>query len=384
MIVNSGMQRSESLPGAWSPQCSDTMRKSVRENRKNLCPRRAPHKSHAHHLLEAFTRRGRNEGYGEFNEQVKQHSKSPSSSDVAKQAQGTETTTQPDVTLKKDVELQNERTRPRLFSKASEATGCKDTGVRSVRSPAGKPDDKLEREQESDEQIYTAPPKQEKPEKVSEAVLARKLNMPFDILKEACAIFKKYSDYEAGVGGEERDIGQARLDMNDFVKVVCDLCEVSSADQLSPDYLDETFRTADRDCSGFIDVEEFCLWHASASFAEEMVISEKDQQIRDISRKVQIPIVDIERFWTNFCKFDEDGSGNIEYEEFTELLHVLMKVPKGHVLPKERVQSLWRQADADGSGEINFHEFVVFYIQRFGYDPNNSEFDFASFYKIGR
>jgi Ca2+-binding EF-hand superfamily protein len=323
-------------------------------------------KSHASQLLEAYTRRGR-DGQGAFHEKVKsKYVTLRDDSGLSQQVAGVNENGQEARTLKDGVQLPLDRS----ASKPSEQGGDFKT-----RSPVGQSDNRFN---DGDEEIVVIV-KEEKQEKVSEAVLARKLNMPFDVLRDACDTFRKYSDYRRGM-----DLGEAKLDMNNFTTVICELCNVPNPNDLHPDFVDETFRTADRDCSGFIDVEEFCVWHASASFSEEMVLNEKDQQIRNISRNVQIPLIDVERFWTAFRKFDTDGSGNIEYEEFTDLLHVLMKVPKGHVLPKERVQSLWRQADADGSGEINFEEFVMFYIQRFGYDPNKSEFDFASFYKVRR
>eukprot|EP00930_Biecheleria_cincta_P056192 TRINITY_DN4235_c0_g2_i1.p1 TRINITY_DN4235_c0_g2~~TRINITY_DN4235_c0_g2_i1.p1 ORF type:complete len:445 (-),score=83.79 TRINITY_DN4235_c0_g2_i1:18-1283(-) len=355
MIVKSSMQRSESLPGEWSREDTVSTRKSLRKREKN----------HASQLLEAYTRRGR-DGQGAFHDKVKgRYSTFQNSSEASRQVPGDAANSQEALTLKDGVQIPLDRT----ASKHSEHGGDP-----KARSPVGQADTFFD----SDAEVVSAP-KEEKFEKVSEAVLARKLNMPFDVLRDACDTFRKYSDYRPGM-----DIGQARLDMHNFVKVVCDLCNVPNADALHPDFVDETFRTADRDCSGFIDVEEFCVWHASASFAEEMVLSEKDQQIRNISRTVGIPLVDVERFWSAFRRFDTDGSGEIDSEEFTMLLHILMKVPTGHVLPNERVQALWRQADSDSSGEINFEEFVMFYIQRFGYDPNRSEFDFSSFYKVGR
>eukprot|EP00930_Biecheleria_cincta_P056191 TRINITY_DN4235_c0_g1_i1.p1 TRINITY_DN4235_c0_g1~~TRINITY_DN4235_c0_g1_i1.p1 ORF type:complete len:416 (-),score=81.55 TRINITY_DN4235_c0_g1_i1:66-1313(-) len=356
MRTKSSMQRSESLPGSWSKNTSESMRKSSRENRRRI-------KNHASQLLEAYTCRGRN-GSGTFHDTVRsKYTMFRNGRDSSMQVPGIGAIGKGALTLQDGVEFPADR----IPSKRSVPSGD-----RRARSPVGQANNV-----DDGELAPVETKKEEKIDKVSEAMLARNLNMPFNILKEACEIFRKYSDWQYGM-----DIGQAKLDMNEFVKVICDLCSVPSANDLPPDFVDETFRTADRDCSGYIDVEEFCVWHASASFSEEMVLNSKDRQIRDISRKVNMPLIDIERFWMAFCRFDSDGSGNIEYDEFKNVLQVLMKVPAGHELPPERVHGLWRQADSDGSGEINFEEFVLFYIQRFDFDPNESEFDFSNFYKM--
>lgn len=345
------MQRSNSVPGSWNKETGDSMRKSSRESRKHVS------KNYASQLLEAYTYRGR-DGSGTLHSKVRsKYLTLRNSGDMSKQV--------PEL---------NKGARTRKDGGEASRSNSKHSDEASGDKKVGQTD-----RLDDGDRANTETKREDRTEKVSEAVLARKLNMPFDVLRDACTIFRKYSDFRAGYG---MDLGQAKLDMNDFTKVICDLCDVPDADSLHPDFVDETFRTADRDGSGFIDVEEFIIWHASASFSEEMVISAEDQLIREIGRKTMMPLNDLERFLTAFRKYDLDGSGEIEFDEFNNLVHVIMKVPPGLTLPHERVQSLWRQADADGSGAITFEEFVLFYIARFGYDPTRSDFDFTSFYKI--
>lgn len=215
---------------------------------------------------------------------------------------------------------------------------------------------------------------------LSEAVLARKLGMPFDFLRDACETFKQFSNYsQTGL------LRKSEVSMDDFSKVLCHCCNVTSVDELDAEFVDEHFRSADRDGSGSIDVEEFCIWHSSASFAEDFNLDESALEIRRISRRLGVNLVDVEKYHTMFRKFDSDGSGLIEYEEFARLLIQLLKVPEGHVLPPERVAGLWREADSDGGGEIDFEEFCKFYINRFVGDAGfHEDFDFSSFYKSVR
>ena len=49
-----------------------------------------------------------------------------------------------------------------------------------------------------------------------------------------------------------------------------------------------------------------------------------------------------------FDKFDEDGSGLLDEEEFAQAMHVL-----GLRLSKAEYQLLFKEYDADGSGEID-------------------------------
>jgi len=213
---------------------------------------------------------------------------------------------------------------------------------------------------------------------ISEAMLARKLGMPFDMTHEACVLFRQFSDYNV-----TENMLESRLNMDNFCGVLCELCKVGGIADLEDEFVRSAFKTADRDGGGDIDVEEFNIWYSSFGFSEEMNLTPADKELRDLSRALDIPLLDIERFSRAFKRFDLDGSGSIEFDEFSQLLYKLMKVPAGQVLPPDRVKKLWREADVDGSGDVNFAEFCHFYCARFDQQDGGS-FDFSSFYSSVR
>lgn len=100
-----------------------------------------------------------------------------------------------------------------------------------------------------------------------------------------------------------------------------------------------------------------------------------------LCRKLGISILDMDRYRQYFNNFDLDNSGYIDKAEFENLLTKLLKVPRGHSLPTQRVATLWKQADIeanrrrvatlweqtdlDGNRKIDFEEFVTFYVKHF-------------------
>lgn len=190
--------------------------------------------------------------------------------------------------------------------------------------------------------------------------LAQSLHMPWEDLKNAVHLFKQHAGNLAAV-----DFQDIALTKEQFSKVFCEMCHVESLDQISPELLQSTFRTADRDGNGNVDIEEFALWFSSHSFSEEIVLDKASLEVRRLARKLDLPLMDIDRYKKTFDKYDTDGSGLIEYDEFDDLLQSLLKTTEALRLPHERVQNLWRSADTDGSGELDFEEFVAFYMRYF-------------------
>jgi len=174
-----------------------------------------------------------------------------------------------------------------------------------------------------------------------------------------------------------------RLDMNNFSEVLCSVCQVDNIHLLPPDFVESAFQSADRDSGGDIDVCEFIDWYSAFSFSEKMVgLTEASQEVRTLARRLETEVVAIERYKIAFEKFDLDGSGFIESEEFTNLVNLLLKAPHGYCLPNERVQSLWREADKDSSGYIDFEEFCEFYMKRFDQkDASERRYNFSDYYR---
>ena len=65
-----------------------------------------------------------------------------------------------------------------------------------------------------------------------------------------------------------------------------------------------------------------------------------------------------------FDKVDEDGSGEIEYEEFRRLCRKL-----DARIEQDRIDEAWKAIDADGSGGIDFTEFREWWYSPAGQVP---------------
>jgi Ca2+-binding EF-hand superfamily protein len=198
--------------------------------------------------------------------------------------------------------------------------------------------------------------------------VSKELDMPYGPLMLAVNVFDKYASHPEG--GYDPD---ARLLMHDFMKVLDELCTAGSIEDLPQEYIHSAFITADRDEGGDIDLMEFCIWYSSHSFDEEMSLTTDELERRQLARKLKVDIMDLERYQKAFGEYDTDGSGNIDMEEFQNILNACLKLPPGQSLSQDRTDAFWRECDTDGSGEVDFEEFVVFYQKYFettdGTDP---------------
>jgi len=61
----------------------------------------------------------------------------------------------------------------------------------------------------------------------------------------------------------------------------------------------------------------------------------------------------LEEFKQAFYAFDDDGGGSIGKEELTQLLEAL-----GENLTEDEIGAMMREVDEDGSGQIDFEEFL--------------------------
>ena len=70
-----------------------------------------------------------------------------------------------------------------------------------------------------------------------------------------------------------------------------------------------------------------------------------------------------------FDKYDADGSGQIEKDEFKLMMTDLVCVGKlkGLEVPNGLLEDQWLSVDHDGSGEVDFDEFCEWYF--FAYIP---------------
>jgi len=199
-------------------------------------------------------------------------------------------------------------------------------------------------------------------------VLARDLRVLRDILKQAYDIFDEICPRPVPDKPKSRKsvvdfdiLQEGQIDQEGFANVLCRLTGADDASKLSDTLLWQAFRDADGDCSKSIGFFEFALWYSRHGFTENLLLSVGQKEVRDIARKYNLPLGEVEQYKRKFDGYDEDCSGEIEYDEFEKLIINLVKVPPGCELPPSRIKQFWIEADVDRSGAICFEEFLVFY-----------------------
>eukprot|EP00929_Paragymnodinium_shiwhaense_P099591 TRINITY_DN6131_c0_g1_i3.p1 TRINITY_DN6131_c0_g1~~TRINITY_DN6131_c0_g1_i3.p1 ORF type:complete len:359 (+),score=74.50 TRINITY_DN6131_c0_g1_i3:67-1143(+) len=198
--------------------------------------------------------------------------------------------------------------------------------------------------------------------------LSKQLNLPFDETHRAVKIFVEYT---GSLEGE--DAAAAKMFRIQFKNCLQYVMQVrGQKEDVNQKITDRCFATCDRDNSGYIDVEEFCIWYTSESFSKEMVLDEKTHQLRNFAEEHGIAIPDLDRYQSYFNKFDCDGSGEIDYEEFCQLVTMLWKIPKNLEIPESRLRNFWKTADLDGGGSLDFQEFVLWY-RKYCENPNGED-----------
>lgn len=188
--------------------------------------------------------------------------------------------------------------------------------------------------------------------------LAFRVGLPQQVAKEAAHLFKRFAEFPNG-----GNIFDGRLPISRLTDVLVALCDVSDASELDKKFAERASRAADRDSRGFMGVEEFAIWYSSFCFAEEVSVEPQVRQTRELARFMGLEIWAIEKFRVAFDKYDADGSGEIEFDEFSDMVQELLKIPSGHELPYDRLMTMWRTADMNQKGFLDFREFCFFYVR---------------------
>eukprot|EP00440_Ansanella_granifera_P052933 gb/GFBE01057390.1/.p1 GENE.gb/GFBE01057390.1/~~gb/GFBE01057390.1/.p1 ORF type:complete len:506 (+),score=102.19 gb/GFBE01057390.1/:1-1518(+) len=187
--------------------------------------------------------------------------------------------------------------------------------------------------------------------------LAGELGFRFNDLKEAVSVFQKHCK------AADEGLFDVRLSMQNFQEVLLDMCKVTSLQQLPDAFVKAAFKAADRDQGGDIDIKEFAIWFSAFSFSEEVTLTPDERRNRDLARALGVEVKKLDEYKKLYDKYDTDGSGVIEFHEFSGLVRDLLKIPADTDLPKERLKSMWQNADTIGNGEVDFEEFCVFYFK---------------------
>mmetsp|Transcript_111339 Transcript_111339/g.174042 ORF Transcript_111339/g.174042 Transcript_111339/m.174042 type:complete len:80 (-) Transcript_111339:250-489(-) len=73
----------------------------------------------------------------------------------------------------------------------------------------------------------------------------------------------------------------------------------------------------------------------------------------------------IERIKSIYDKFDADGSGLIDREEFSQVMMKLMKVDSPQHISEKMLDRYWHEVDVNFTGHVDFEEFLQWYTMYF-------------------
>jgi Ca2+-binding EF-hand superfamily protein len=178
-------------------------------------------------------------------------------------------------------------------------------------------------------------------------------------LSDVRAMRNEFSEFDIDANGS--------LSLVEFKNGIRKRCCLDDDAEIPPHLLSKNWESADVNSDGKIDFEEYVLWSSNHGFAEEIACPDAEvRQLRQVARehKLELPIV--ERVKRVFDRFDRDGSGQIEENEFKNCLITLMRVSNPEDVSELALRRYWREVDVDRSGSISFSEFVVWYFAVFG------------------
>jgi len=160
--------------------------------------------------------------------------------------------------------------------------------------------------------------------------------------------------------------GDKELSFQEFEDAIRKRCNLPEDEPIPEHLVQRQFQELDCDGDGSINVEEFLLWSTNHAFTEEMLVTDpKERQFRQLARDHGFCLPDVEKVKTVFDKFDQDGSGYIDEDEFRQALIQLWGVKDSSDLSKTKMRQYWVEVDADASGQIAFAEFVTWYLNVF-------------------
>lgn len=129
--------------------------------------------------------------------------------------------------------------------------------------------------------------------------------------------------------------------------------------EMDDDTLRDSMNAIDENGNGDLEFDEFVLWLAQASDRGDAFAVLKSKIRAQGTRPLSN--AQIERLHDVFKHFDTDGSGSIDVDELGEVFRAM-----GQDLSKDELDALMRQADDDGSGEMEFEEFLLLMCSNFG------------------
>eukprot|EP00931_Biecheleriopsis_adriatica_P101255 TRINITY_DN76433_c0_g1_i1.p1 TRINITY_DN76433_c0_g1~~TRINITY_DN76433_c0_g1_i1.p1 ORF type:complete len:340 (-),score=78.43 TRINITY_DN76433_c0_g1_i1:47-1003(-) len=139
----------------------------------------------------------------------------------------------------------------------------------------------------------------------------------------------------------------------------------------------EKGREKEFDIPGFLDWYVAALFTDVAALRADQKMASHSNLTDALCERFGLCSTDLDKVKRAFDKYDTDGSGQIDQQEFANMMAQMMGAKAGDI-PEERLKGFWREIDKDGSGEVDFAEFAEWYLRYF--DPSIGDAT-AAFYK---
>mmetsp|Transcript_35083 Transcript_35083/g.79084 ORF Transcript_35083/g.79084 Transcript_35083/m.79084 type:complete len:407 (+) Transcript_35083:56-1276(+) len=216
------------------------------------------------------------------------------------------------------------------------------------------------------------------------------LNIPVDVVWQACEMFIKYSEQHASKGPPanagtvhrgldlpmpSRILVSDRLSRKGFAQVLRELMACAPSEEPPDGIVAEAFQYADRDGGGDLDFHAFVIWLSSHGFAGYLNTSPAQRALRKLAEKHGMDAEDVERYKRHFDEVDSEGEGILLAKDFKTLLQKCAKVPAAGNTAGFRVDRFWRMADKKNRGEIDFEQFLTFCRNHFDSGSDGAAFE---------
>lgn len=148
------------------------------------------------------------------------------------------------------------------------------------------------------------------------------------------------------------------------------LCLIFDRKDIDPSMVDSAYISCNAE-NAPPDMDKFLTWYKQHMFTSVAAMTAdasrqaSDQMVYELAKKHNVSAVEMDLIKQHFDRFDSDGSGQIEQDEFRIMIKSLLRVSTDSDISETRLMRFWTEIDADGSGEVCFEEFTEWYLKYF-------------------
>eukprot|EP00434_Breviolum_minutum_P018844 symbB.v1.2.016623.t1/scaffold1267.1/size127731/1 len=201
--------------------------------------------------------------------------------------------------------------------------------------------------------------------------LAREFNMTVEKVVEAKEMFDAHDEDHSG-----------RLSFDEIVQVIETLMERQVPDEKtvaqriqsgqSKQLLNSWLKFVPQ-AHFDLSFDEFLLWYSCTGFMTDLLVDDKEKQIRTLAKVNGLDAMSMDKVRRSFTSFDLDRSGEVDQEEFENVLREVLDIPPHLHIPPSRIRFFWKEIDEDDSGKASFQEFLNFWLCQFGTSAGNKQ-----------